>query len=408
MSTSIDPTASSHPITVGTSAFIAAQHHYYDWMRRTAPVYRGKLALYGDQDVYFLSRYRDCLEAVTDRRIRRVVAGAEPPPLPKALRMLTTDTMIYQDDPEHLRLRKLVSRSFTPRAVGRLTDRVEAVTRELLDGMESGQQIDLQQAYALPVPTTVINEMVGVPAADRYRFREFVEVLINGMSTYGLEGAAERTEGAIDYVRELVQRRRAEPGEDILTELVHACEEGESLSDDEVIAMVFLLIAAGYETTYNLITNGVAALLTHPDQLALLRERPALIDSAVEEMLRYTGTVGGTEATTYAIEDITWHGVTIPRGSLVMALLASANRDPAEFDRPDAFDITRSPNNHLAFSKGNHFCLGAHLARMETRIAIGNLIARFPRLSLAVDAAELTLLPVPLLNRLNGLPVTLS
>jgi len=180
------------------------------------------------------------------------------------------------------------------------------------------------------------------------------------------------------------------------------------LSEDEVIAMVFMLITAGYETTYNLITNGVATLLTHPEQLALLQQRPELIDCAVEEILRYTGTVGGTEATTFAAEDITLHDVTIPRGAMVMALLASANRDPAEFDDPDRFDITRSPNDHLAFSKGVHFCLGAHLARMETRVALANLIARFPDMKLAVAPDELHLLPIPLLNRVDGLPVVLS
>ncbi|WP_278248632.1 cytochrome P450 [Mycobacterium decipiens] len=204
-----------------------------------------------------------------------------------------------------------------------------------------------------------------------------------------------------------MEQRRADPGEDILTELIHACEEGERLSDDEVIAMVFLLIGAGYETTYNLITNGVAALLAHPDQFSRLQRQPELIGSAVEEILRFTGTVGGTEPTTFAAEDITLHGTTIPRGAMVMVLLAAANRDPAEFADPDLFDITRSPNNHLAFSKGNHFCLGAHLARMETRIAIANLIEHFPNLRLAIAPEELSLLPVPLLNRLNGLPVVL-
>ena len=147
------------------------------------------------------------------------------------------------------------------------------------------------------------------------------------------------------------------------------------------------------------------ALLTHPDQLARLKAQPELIDSAVEEILRYTGTVGGTEVTTFAAEDITLHDVTIPRGSLVEALLGSANRDPDQFDDPEAFDITRSPNHHLAFSKGNHFCLGAHLDRMETKIATANLLEYFPNLKLAVDPSELKLLPIPLMNRLDGLPV---
>lgn len=397
----------NHPIVVGSAEFNANQHRYYDWMRREAPVYRGRLALMGDQDVYFVSRYRDCLNMVTDPRIRRVVPGAEPLPLPESLRLLTSG-MIYQDDPEHMRLRKLVSRSFTPRAIALLGDRVETVTRELLDAMEPGQHVDLQQEYALPVPATVINEIVGVAEQDRSTFHDYIELLFDGVATYGLEGAAERMDGFVDYLRGLIDLRRADPAEDILTGLIHASEDDDNLSEDEVIAMIFLLIAAGYETTFNLITNGVAALLTHPEQFALLKQQPELIDSTVEEMLRYTGTVGGTEATTFAAEDITLHDVTIPQGAMVMALLASANRDPAEFDKPDSFDITRDPNNHLAFSKGNHFCLGAHLARMETQIAIANLIERFPNLTLAVAAEELSLQPVPLLNRLRGLPVIMG
>lgn len=377
-------------------------------MRRKAPVYRGLLAGNGEQDIYFVSRYQDCLDMVTDPRIRRVVEGSEQVELPESLRLLANDMMILKDDPEHMRLRKLVSRPFTPRAIARLGERVEAVTRELLGGIESGQRIDLQQAYALPIPLTVINEMVGVSEADRSTFHDYVELLFEGLTTYDIEGTAERMDGFVDYLRELIEQRRADPGDDILTGLVHAFEDGDSLSDDEVIAMVFMLITAGYETTHNLITNGVATLQAHPDQLTRLKEKPELIDSAVEEILRYTGTVGGTEVTTFAAEDITLHDVTIPRGTLVMALLGSANRDPAAFDDPDTFDISRDPNNHLAFSKGRHLCLGAHLARMETKVALTNLFERFPDLHLAVDPDELRLLPIPLMNRLDGLPVVLG
>ncbi|MGI9003511.1 MAG: cytochrome P450 family protein [Pseudonocardia sp.] len=407
MSTPTYDTSISHPITVGSAEFTADPHRYYDWLRREAPVYCGRVSYLPDQDAYLLSRYDDCVNLTTDPRIRRVVEDAEPLPLPAALRLVTTDGMIYKDEPEHLRLRRLVSRPFTPRAISRLGDRVEAVTAELLDGMEPGQEIDLQQAYALPVPVTVINEMVGVPDEDRSTFHDYIQLLIEGISAYGLEAAAERMEGLIDYVRGLIDRRRADPGEDIMTGLIQASEGGDRLSDDEVVAMVFLLVTAGYETTYNLITNGVATLLQHPDQLALLRERPELISTAVEEILRHSGTVGGTEPT-YAAEDVTLHDVTIPRGAMVVPLLAAANRDPAVFDRPDEFDITRSPNPHIAFSKGAHFCLGASLARMETRIALANFVERFPGTRLAVAPEELIPLAVPLMNRLPGLPVVLG
>ncbi|MGH3632665.1 MAG: cytochrome P450 family protein [Mycobacterium sp.] len=361
----------------------------------------------GDGEIYLLARYQDCVHLTTDHRFRRVIEGAPPLPIPEAIRLISTDSMIFQDDPEHLRLRKLVNRAFTPKAIARLVDRAQAVAREQLDGLSRGQQIDLQAEYALPIPVVVISEMVGVPEADRSYFHDAMKLVIEGIATYGLEQTATKMEGVIDFVRALIERHRADPADNIMTGLIHASEDGATLSDDEVVAMVFLLVVGGYETTYTLITNGVAALLTHPDQLELLKSRPELIDSAVEEILRYTGTIGGTKPN-YASEDVMLHGVTIPRGATVIALLASANRDPAVFEDPGTFDITRTPNPHIAFSKGAHFCLGANLARMETRVAIATLIARFPDLRLAVDPADLQMVPVPFWRRLAALPVTLN
>ncbi len=400
-----------HPITVGTAAFNADQHAYYDWMRQEAPVYRGRLALRPpDQDVYFVSRYQDCLNLVTDPRIRRVLddAADHASVVPEPIRLLTTDTMVYQDDPSHQRLRKLVSRPFTPRAIDALRDRIRTVARELLDGFEPGQRIDLHLEYALPAPTIVISEMVGVPSEDRSAFYTFIELLFEAMLNHNAAGAGQQMEGFVGFLRDLIDQRRADPGLDIITELINAREDGDGLTDDEVVAMVFLLVTGDYQSTPNVITNGIAALLTHPDQLRLLQQHPELIGSAVEEILRYTGTVGGTEATTFAGEDITLHGTTIPRGAMVTTLLTSANRDPAQFPDPDRFDITRNPNNHLAFSKGSHFCLGSHLARLETRIVIGELINRFPHLTLALAPEELRLQPIPLLNRFDEVPLILG
>jgi cytochrome P450 PksS len=400
-----------HPITVGTAEFNADQHAYYDWMRREAPVYRGRLALRPpEQDVYFVSRYSDCVDLVTDPRIRRVLDGAaeEAPVVPEAIRMLTTDTMVYQDDPSHLRLRKLVSRPFTPRAIEGVRDRIRTVARELLDGFESGQRIELHRQYALPAPTTVISEIVGVSSEERPTFYRFIELLFEAMLNQNAQGAGRQMEGFVAYLRDLIEQRRADPGSDIITGLLTARADGDRLTDDEIIAMVFLLITGDYQTTPNLICNGVAALLNHPAQLRLLQQRPDLIGGAVEEILRYSGTVGGTEATRFAAEDITLHGVTIPRGAMVTTLLTSANRDPAQFPEPDRFDITRTPNNHLAFSKGAHFCLGSHLARLETAIVISELISRFPNLTLAVDPEDLLLQPIPLLNRFDEVPLVLA
>jgi cytochrome P450 PksS len=347
------------------------------------------------------------VDLTTDHRFRRVVEGSATYPLPEALKFMTTDSMILKDDPEHLRLRKLVNRAFTPKAIARLTERTEEITHELLDGFSRGQQIDALVDYALPIPVTVISEMVGVPEVDRGRFHEGMNLVLNGIADYGIEGVAAKMEPLIAFVRELIERRRTDPAEDIMTGLIHASEDGDMLSEDEVVSLVFTLVIAGYETTYNLITNGIAALAAHPDQLDRLRNDPELIGSAVEEVLRFTGTVGGTKPN-LAAEDVELHGVTIPRGAMVIPLLASANRDPEAFDQPNVFDITRAPNHHIAFSKGAHFCLGANLARMETRVAIGNLIARFPDPRLDVDPAELRYAPVPFWRRLERLPIVLG
>ena len=395
------------PMGLDSPEFLADPYPFYDRLRRQTPVYRTRMGYLSDAEVYLLARYQDCVDLTTDHRLRRVVEGAAPLPIPKALRPLSSDSMIMMDDPQHLRLRKLVSRAFTPKAIARLTDRVEVVTAELLNGFTQGQHIDIVNDYALPIPVTVISEMVGVPDADRAHFHDGMKFLVEGMAKYGIEKTAAQMEGLIDFVRGLIERRRADPAEDIMTGLIHASEDGDTLTNDEVVAMVFLLVVAGYETTYNLITNAVATLLTHPDQLELLKNNPQLITSAVEEILRYTGTIGGTKPN-YANEDVDWHGVTIPRGAMVIPLLASANRDPAVFDYPDTFDITRTPNHHIAFSKGAHFCLGANLARMETRVAITNLITRFPTLRLAVDPTDLKTVPVPFWRRLASLPVVLG
>jgi cytochrome P450 len=213
--------------------------------------------------------------------------------------------------------------------------------------------------------------------------------------------------GTVRFVRELVARKRGNPQEDILTGLIEAEANGERLTEDEIVAMVFLLVVAGYETTVHLITNGVLILLQHPDQLERLREQPELMDSAVEEILRHRGPVHGTKLN-YATEDVTFHGVTVPKGSPVIPLLGAANHDPRAFDDPEVFDIARAPNRHLSFGHGNHFCLGAQLARMETKVALATLLERNPNLRLAVDPSEIEVQNMPFWHRHQSLPVVLG
>jgi cytochrome P450 len=210
---------------------------------------------------------------------------------------------------------------------------------------------------------------------------------------------------AVKLVREMIAEKRANPADDILTGLIEAEEEGDRLSENELISMIFLLIIAGFETTVHLISNGVIALTQHPEQMARLRSDPELYGSAVEEILRFNGPLHGTKMT-YAREDIELHGVTIPKGASVMPLLGAANHDPEVFANPEVFDIARTPNRHLGFSQGNHFCLGAFLARMETKIALKTLIERYPNLQLAVPIEELKLQKLPGWHRYQEVPVS--
>jgi len=268
--------------------------------------------------------------------------------------------------------------------------------------------MDLIHDYALVVPTTIIAEMLGVPVADRHKFHRWSTALLQASSsTWGIFAAIFPTWRFLRYVRNLLRERQARPRDDLISALIQAEEAGQHLSEDELLAMVFLLLIAGHETTVNLIGSGTLALLQHPDQLARLRDDPTLIRPAVEELLRYTSPVE-TATERFAREDVMVAGVTIPQGSIVFAVLASANRDERQFPAPDKLDLTREPNRHLSFGLGIHFCLGAALARLEGQIAIQALLRRAPGLRLAVPAESLRWRRGLVLRGLEALPVTLT
>jgi cytochrome P450 len=402
--------AIKHPIDITSREFIHHSYEYYHWLREQAPVYKGKLSIV---NVYLLSRYDDCVAILKDSRFVRNRStatgggGRLPIPVPKTIALLSR-SMITEDEPEHRRLRNLVHKAFTPRALARLEARITQLTNELLDAAEPQRTVDLMQAYALPIPVTVIKELVGVADEDMPHFRNGIKILSEGFSGWNfLRTILWDLPATVRFVRALIVRKRQHPGDDILTGLIQADEAGQKLSDDELVSMVMLLILAGYETTVHLITNSVVSLLSHPEQLARLRAEPQLAGSAVEEVLRYNGPVQNTKPA-YAIEDVTLHGVTIPRGAAVLPLLGSANHDPAIFERPEIFDITRTPNRHLGFGQGIHYCLGAPLARIETRIALTTLLERNPNLRLAVPPQELTLQSIPSWHRYAALPVVLG
>jgi len=400
------------PVDLGDSDFAQHKYDWYRWMLEEAPVCRGRISLL---KFTLVSRYEDCRTVLSDERFVRNRGRARgkkdgsplPFPLPRSIAALTR-SMIYEDDPQHRRLRGLVNKAFSARAVGRLSQRVEVISRGLLDGLEGGGPVDLLSAYARPIPMRVISEMVGVPRALVDEFDYSLGVLTKGFSGFGiLRTLLFDLRATGKFVRRLVDSKRREPEDDILSALIAAEEDGDRLSEDELVAMVFLLIIAGFETTMHLIVNGVRTLLEHPDQLEVLRASPALWESAVDEIARHRGPVHATKPQ-YPVEDVTLQGVTIARGTPVLPLLGAANHDPRAFPRPDDFDVARSPNRHLGFGFGDHFCLGRQLALMETRVALENLLGRYPKLRLAVDPAELRIVKLPGWHRHASLPVALA
>lgn len=399
------------PVSISGKEFNANKYAYYKWLRENEPVHKGKM--FSLVNAYFLSRYDDCVNMLKDERFlrNRTTAtgggGRMPFPLPKSIQVMMKN-MISEDEPEHRRLRTLVHKAFVPRQLARLEARIETLTEELLDQAEAKGQVELMEAFARPIPVTVIAEMVGVDVAEVPAFAGFVDSVTEGFSGFTIfKTIAFDLPKATKFVRGLVQRKRANPGDDILTGLIEAEEDGERLTEDELVSMVFLLIVAGHETTYNLITNMTITLLQHPDQLEQLRSDWSLMDPATEEVLRFNGPLYTTKPE-FPLEDVTLHGVTIPKGSTVMPLLGAANFDPDVFDAPETFDITRSPNRHLGFGQGIHYCLGAPLARLETKIAVRRLFERNPNLRLAVDPSELTMGTRPGWNIYTSLPVELG
>ncbi|MFD0358901.1 cytochrome P450 [Streptomyces sp. NPDC127110] len=312
--------------------------------------------------------------------------------------------MLMSDPPDHTRLRRLVAREFTPRRIEALAPRIQQITDELLDAMEADgdRRGDLVEAFAFPLPMTVICELLGVPALDREAFRGWSNEMVARTSA---EAEARAYEEMPRYLGGLIDAKRAEPGDDLLSAMIHAVDEGgDRLSPAELVGMCVLLLIAGHETTVNMIGNGMRALFAHPGQLADLRADLGLLDGAIEEMLRYDGPVE-TCTERLALEDVEMGGTVIPKGSAVLIAMADADRDPARFEDPDRFDIRRDARGHIAFGHGLHYCLGAPLARMEGRIALRSLLERFPDLEGDADAARLSWVPGMLIRGVRELPV---
>jgi hypothetical protein len=342
--------------------------------------------------VWRLTRYDDCL-----RLLRHPNAGVRrsdgttmrSSALPE---QFVDEFMLQRDPPAHTRLRRLVSKAFTPRAVERLRPRIEAIAHAQVEAALSRGSMDAIAELALPVPATLICEMMGVPFSDRDRFTEWTarstHILAAPFQPPDVLARALEAAGALrGYFEERIAERRGGRQDDLLGDLIAAEEEGDRLSPTELLAHASGLLVAGFETTIGLIGNGVLALLRNPEEAERLRARPELLPTAVDECLRYDGPILLTVR--IPREDLEFGGKVIPRDATVMAMLGAANRDPARFPDPDRFDVARRPNEHLAFGGGVHFCLGSHLARMEAEVAIGTLLARTKNLRLAVREEEL-------------------
>jgi cytochrome P450 len=309
--------------------------------------------------------------------------------------------VLYLDPPDHTRLRKVVNKAFTAGAIDRMRPRIEQITSTLLDKVAGPEAVDLMAALAVPLPLIVICELLGIPEPDRPDFTRWARVINGGADDEGTLADVYRE--MADYLGDLTERKRAVPGDDLISHMVQAEEDG-LLTREELISMAVLILLAGHDTTVGLIGNGLLALLRAPGQLALLRSDPSLLPNAVEEMLRYDCPVN-ISTPRFTREPLDLGGQRIPAGELLYVSILSANRDPSQFEDPDAFSITRKISGHLGFGHGIHYCLGAPLARLETQVALRGLLDRFPGLRLAVDPGELQYRRSTLIHAPTTLPV---
>jgi cytochrome P450 len=400
----------------------------YAELRETDPVLSVQLP--NEQTLKLVMRYNDAVEMMKDYgRFGNDIANAYAEEELEGLRgqyltgmseeqaqqlveldQLFGRILLSLDPPDHSRLRRLVAIPFTPKYIEGLRGRVREIATALLDEIEAkvraGQrEFDLIDDCSYPLPLTVIAEMLGIPEEDYDRFRIWSQASVTFVP--GQPQSEEHNQLLLEfsrYLRQLAIRKRESPGDDLLSGLVQAESDGDKLSENELISMMFLLIVAGHETTVNLIANGMLLLFEHPDQRQRLREHPELLKSAIEEMLRYYGPVE-VGLTRWVREDTEFGGVQLKRGQQIMAVLASANHDPERFPDPEVFDITREPNRHVAFGTGIHACLGATLARLEAEVAFSELLARFPDLELAVPRAELAWRDGTFMRALTARPV---
>ena len=377
-----------------TPEYFADPYPLFHQLRAEAPVYWSERL-----QAWLVTRYDDVLQGLTDSRlisggrIASILDRLPPGTQGQYSSLLThmTQMMLFTDPPDHTRLRNLVGKAFTHRALTDLRPKIQLIVDELLDSFEGRDRIDLVAEFAFHVPAIVICEMLGIPREDRGHVHDWSDDIAGFISAGAVtpektEAAQRSVLTAKEYLLELAARRRSEPQDDLMTALVEAEHEGDKLSGDELISMVIQLFFAGFETTEGLIGNAVLALLRFPDQFELLRSEPSLIESAVEEFLRYDNSV--MRQARVARVDLELRGRQIRKGQYVALFIGAANRDPEQFLEPDQLDITRRENKHVGFGHGLHFCIGGPLARIETQLAVNSILRRIPRMRLVDEDLE--------------------
>ncbi len=387
---------------------ISDPHSYYHQLRRHDPVHWNQR--WGG---WVLTGYEDVVSVLRDERfsadrmayLETEISSDERQQFRPIFDVLS-HWLVFIDPPDHTRIRRLLNTRFTPRAVEQYRPRVRAIVNNLLKSLEPKSRMEVIHEFAYLVPLTVILELLGAPALDRDLIKHWSEQIgsfffLRADEPRRREIACEGVTSLLNYLRPLVVERRHSPQLDLISALV-ACEEQNELSEQEILATCVLLVFGGHETTMNLIANGVVALAQHPDQWTRLKNEPALVEPAVEELLRYDGSVKATVR--WAKTDATVRGKAIRAGQKVLCALSAANRDPSQFPEPDRLDITRNPNPHVAFGQGIHICLGAPLARLEGQEAIGGLTRRLPPPTIAVDKLEYH--PTVVSRAIKSLPIT--
>lgn len=377
-------------------------------MRHDDPVYC-QPGLDGKTMIWFVSRYDDVATVLkNDAIFVRDQRNALPPDrwwIPNPLEAMLSDHMLNRDGEAHRRLRLLVSKAFTPRIVREIEPRIQAIADELIDAVYEQGSMDLAADFSFHLPTIVLAEMLGIPDHDLEKFKVWSNAVIKPPQT---AAEAKEMQGHLEefatYLQTLLQFKRDHPADDLLTGLIQAEEAGDKLQGNELVSMVMLLIVAGHETTVNLINNAILALCAYPEQMALLKNNPTLMPQAVEEFLRYEGSVERVFSR-WATQDIELGDKLIRQGELVICLIGSANRDEKQFERAGVLDVERGSSKHVGFGHGVHYCVGAPLARMETAIALNTLLQRLPGLKTAVPRSELRWRMLPGFRSVETLPV---